>query len=125
MKIFLIILFVLLLPSTSFADGRAVFGNICASCHLQGLNGAPKFGNRADWASRIKEGKLDLIAEAYGGIRLMPAKGGKPDLSIEDFSAAAVYMANEAGANWQIPNENEYQRMKRKLKNKEPSFSLK
>lgn len=111
----ILMLFVFLLPSTAFADGRSVFNNVCASCHLQGVNGAPKFGNRVDWAPRIKEGKINLIAEAYGGVRLMPAKGGKPDLSIEAFSAAVVYMANQSGGNWKLPNESEYQMIARKL----------
>jgi cytochrome c5 len=98
------------------ADGRAVFTKVCASCHFEGINGAPKLGNRADWAARIKEGKVDLIAEAYGGVRLMPAKGGKPDLSIEAFSEALVYMVNKSGADWTVPNEKEYKLIARKLK---------
>lgn len=107
-----------MLPSIAFADGKAVFNQVCASCHLRGMNGAPKLGNRTDWAARIKEGKVDLISEVDGGVRLMPAKGGKPDLSIEAFSGALVYMVNSSGANWSIPNEKEYQRIANKLKNK-------
>lgn len=104
-----------MLPSLAFADGQAVFNQVCASCHLQGINGAPKLGSHADWAARIKEGKVDLIAEAYGGVRLMPAKGGKSDLSIEAFSAAVIYMANQAGADWKALNQTEHQKITRKL----------
>jgi len=112
----LIILITIALPSLALADGRAVFNQVCASCHIQGLNGAPKLGNRADWAARIKEGKVDLTAEAYSGVRLMPAKGGKPDLSIEAFSEALVYMVNKSGADWTVPNEKEYKLIARKFK---------
>ena len=35
----------------------------------------------------------------------MPARGGKPELSVADFGAAVVYMANQAGANWKEPDE--------------------
>jgi hypothetical protein len=34
----------------------------------------------------------------------MPAKGGKPDLSIEKFSEAVVYMVNKSGGNWKTPD---------------------
>ncbi len=111
----LYLLFACLLPSLALADGKVVFNQVCASCHLQGVNGAPKLGNRADWADRIKEGKVDLITEAYGGVRLMPAKGGKPDLSIENFSAAVIYMANQAGADWKALSQTEQQKIALKL----------
>jgi cytochrome c5 len=110
----LFILISIALPSLALADGKAIFNQFCASCHIQGMNGAPKLGSRADWAARIKEGKVDLIAEAYGGVRLMPAKGGKPDLSIEEFSTAVIYMANQAGADWKALNQTEHQIIARK-----------
>jgi hypothetical protein len=34
----------------------------------------------------------------------MPAKGGKADLSVEDFSLAVVYMAQAAGSKWKEPD---------------------
>lgn len=111
----LYLLFACIFPSLALADGKAVFNQVCASCHLQGMNGAPKLGDHTDWSARIKEGKVDLIAEAYDGVRLMPAKGGKPDLSIEDFSAAVIYMANQAGADWKALNQTEHQKIARKL----------
>jgi hypothetical protein len=30
----------------------------------------------------------------------MPAKGGKPDLLVEDFSEAVNLMVNQSGGNW-------------------------
>jgi len=35
----------------------------------------------------------------------MPPKGGKPDLTVAEFSSAVVYMANQTGANWKVPDE--------------------
>jgi hypothetical protein len=35
----------------------------------------------------------------------MPPKGGRPELTVADFAAAVVYMANQAGASWQDPDE--------------------
>lgn len=74
-----------------------------------------KFQNNRDWASIIKEGKIHVIAEAYNGVRKMPAKGGKPDLTLEDFSGALIYMVNASGGNWSTPTEQEYIKIKNKL----------
>jgi mono/diheme cytochrome c family protein len=120
----LIFLLLLLIYDYVLADGQQVFNEVCASCHAQGLAGAPRFGNRVDWAPRIKEGKVDLIAEAYMGVRLMPPKGGKPDLSIEEFSSAVVYMANHAGANWQMPTPHEYEKINKMIKKKSKPNSM-
>lgn len=81
----LYLLFVFLLPSLALVDEKAVFNQVCASCFLQGINGAPKLGNRADWAARIKEVKVDLIA--------------------------VIYMANQAGADWKALNQTEHQKI--------------
>ena len=108
----------LLISNLACADGQQVFNQVCASCHTQGMLGAPKFGNAADWAPRIKEGKVDLIAEAYMGVRLMPPKGGQPDLSLKEFSSAVIYMTNQAGADWQMPTPNEYQKIKKMMAKK-------
>lgn len=114
----LIFLLFLLISDHVFADGQQVFNEVCASCHAQGLVGAPRFGNRLDWAPRIKEGKVDLIAEAYMGVRLMPPKGGKPDLSLEEFSSAVIYMTKHAGANWYMPSTYEYEKINKMIKKK-------
>ena len=108
----------LLISNLACADGKQVFNQVCASCHTQGMIGAPKFGNAADWAPRIKEGKVDLIAEAYMGVRLMPPKGGQPDLSLKEFSSAVIYMTNHAGADWQMPTPYEYQKIKKMMAKK-------
>lgn len=84
-------------------EGSVVFSEACASCHASGALGAPKFGNRADWAPRIKQGYDTLIKHAVEGIRQMPARGGNPDLSDIEVARAVAYMANEAGAKFTPP----------------------
>src|SRR5512139_909960 len=32
--------------------GKKVFGNVCSMCHASGAAGAPKFGNKDEWAPR-------------------------------------------------------------------------
>jgi hypothetical protein len=34
----------------------------------------------------------------------MPAKGGKPDLSVDHFAKALVYMVNQSGGTWKDPD---------------------
>lgn len=84
-------------------EGSVVFSEACASCHTSGALGAPKFGNKADWAPRIKQGYDTLIKHAVEGIRQMPARGGNPDLSDIEVARAVAYMANEAGAKFTPP----------------------
>jgi len=52
----------------------------------------------------IKEGQAILTAHGYVGIRGMPAKGGKSDLSVENFAKALVYMVNQSGGAWKDPD---------------------
>jgi mono/diheme cytochrome c family protein len=106
--IFLFFVLTLTISLTSYAGGESTYKSVCIACHASGMNGAPKFQNNRDWASIIKEGKVHVIAEAYNGVRKMPAKGGKPDLALEDFSEALIYMVNASGGNWSKPTEQEY-----------------
>lgn len=81
------------------------YKTVCAVCHAAGVAGAPKVGDKVKWAPLIKEGQAQLTAHGYVGVRGMPAKGGKPDLSVKDFAASLVYMVNLSGGNWQNPDD--------------------
>jgi hypothetical protein len=45
----------------------------------------------------------------------MPPKGGKADLTLEDFSAALNYMVNKSGGNWQVPDKKMLQNIKNEV----------
>jgi cytochrome c5 len=95
----------LLFSGAAFAQSaEATYKQVCMSCHAAGVLNAPKFGDKAKWAPLIAEGQVTLTAHAYVGVRAMPAKGGNPNLSIEGFSDALVYMVNNSGGNWKSPN---------------------
>ena len=95
----------LAIPATVIAaDGAQVYQSTCAVCHTAGVAGAPKLGDRKVWAPLIEEGQAILTAHGYVGVRGMPAKGGKPDLSVEGFAAAVVYMVNASGGKWSEPD---------------------
>ena len=38
------------------ADGKAVYDKTCVACHASGVANAPKLGDKAAWAPRIKTG---------------------------------------------------------------------
>src|SRR5215218_9694899 len=74
------------------ASGQQTFAQVCSSCHESGAMGAPKFGSKADWAPRIKQGKQTLYQHAINGFGAMPPKGGQSSLSNKDVQAAVDYM---------------------------------
>ena len=76
--------------------GKATFEQVCTACHTAGVLGAPKFGDKAAWAPRIKQGKDTLYNHALHGFNAMPAKGGNASLPDADVKAAVDYMVNAA-----------------------------
>ena len=83
--------------------GAAVYTAVCAACHGTGQAGSPKVGDAGAWGPRIKQGYDTLVQHAVQGIRLMPAKGGNPDLDDVEVARAVVYMANQSGAKFKEP----------------------
>ena len=71
------------------ADGKATYDAVCGVCHTAGVAGAPKPGDKAAWAPRLKAGKDTLYASALKGKGAMPPKGGNTALS-DDAVRAAV-----------------------------------
>ena len=72
-------------------DGEAVYKQACAACHASGAAGAPKSGDKAAWAPRIKKGEEALVASALKGIGVMPPKGGNASLTEAQIRAAVAY----------------------------------
>ena len=89
----------------AIASGEDTYKAVCATCHATGVANAPKLGDAAKWAPLIAEGQVPLTAHGYVGVRGMPPKGGKPDLTLEGFSEALNYMVNQSGGNWKKPND--------------------
>jgi cytochrome c5 len=83
--------------------GEQVVKEVCATCHQAGVAGAPKIGDAAGWAPRIKQGLNALVASATKGKGAMPPKGGNASLSDDEIARAVVFMANSAGAKFKEP----------------------
>jgi c(7)-type cytochrome triheme protein len=90
------------LTVTAFAadapDGKAIYDRSCAACHATGAAGAPKVGDAAAWAPRIKTGAAALFTSATKGKGVMPPRGGNPALTDAEIKAVVAYMMAQAGA---------------------------
>jgi cytochrome c5 len=86
----------------SMKTGEQVFGAQCTACHATGALGAPKLGDVAAWAPRIKSGFDALLHSALAGKGQMPPQGGG-DFSDFEIARAVVYMAGKAGGTFPEP----------------------
>lgn len=81
-------------------NGTEVFEQVCSTCHGAGIAGAPKAGDKAAWGPRIAEGKATLYDHALKGFQgksgVMPAKGGRTDLSDDLVKQAVDHMVQLA-----------------------------
>ena len=71
--------------------GEALYKQACAVCHVAGVAGAPKFGDKAAWAARVGTGLDGLTASVIKGKGAMPPKGGSA-ASEAEIKAAVQYM---------------------------------
>jgi len=86
--------------STPGRDGKQVYQAGCVACHDPGIAGAPKLGDKGQWAKRIAKGIDTLYASAVNGVTgsagAMPAKGGNPALSNAEVKAAVDYIVAQS-----------------------------
>ncbi|MCD9500305.1 c-type cytochrome [Photobacterium carnosum] len=78
--------------ATSSRPGQVIYDQYCASCHNNGLMGAPKKGDADDWATRMSQGDAVLAKHAIEGFNAMPAKGTCMDCSDDEIVATINYM---------------------------------
>ena len=86
-------------------SGEKVYKAVCVTCHGHGVAGAPKAGNRQAWSPLIAEGYEDLVGSALTGVRMMPPKGGAPELYDIEVARAVVYMVGLSGGKFPEPTE--------------------
>ena len=77
-------------------DGAGAYEAVCKACHGEGIAGAPKAGDKAAWGPRVAQGKDTLYKHAIAGFNgskgVMPAKGGRTDLSDDLIKQAVDHM---------------------------------
>ena len=83
--------------TTSGGGAEENYKKTCATCHNIGVAGAPKFGDAAQWESRIAKGMDTLYSNSINGLPPgMPAKGMCFSCSDDDLKALVDYMVNAA-----------------------------
>ena len=95
-------------------SGAQVYEAVCSECHAGGKHEAPVFADRKRWGRLVREGLDDLVPAALRGIRKMPAKGGKPELSDLEVARAVVHMANAGGGKFAEPTPGDAARWRKK-----------
>lgn len=86
----------------SLKNGEQVYAAQCTACHTAGVAGAPKLGDEATWAPRIKTGVEALLNSALKGKGAMGPQGGG-DFGDLEIARAVVYMSNKSGAKFDEP----------------------
>ncbi len=83
-------------------SGEEVYNTKCMVCHMNGVAGAPKLGDKANWAPRIAKGIDDLAdTSVKGGAAKglnpgMPPKGTCMDCTDAELKAAVEYMVSKS-----------------------------
>lgn len=97
------------------ASGAHIYKEVCAACHNSGVANAPKIGDINAWKKLISEGQIIITAHGYVGVRAMPPRGGKEELSVEQFAEALTYMVNKSGSDWLSPNKSMLEEISREI----------
>lgn len=87
-------------PVQTPLTGPQVYNAACYLCHAApGVGGAPVIGDAAAWGPRLEQGRNVLVQHALNGYQgstgVMPAKGGRPDLSDEEITSAVDYLIGQ------------------------------
>jgi cytochrome c5 len=87
-------------PVATVLSGPQVYNAACYLCHSPpGVPGSPVLGDATAWAPRIAQGIETLNSHALDGFQgaagVMPAKGGRVDLSDAEIIAAVEYMVEQ------------------------------
>lgn len=93
-----------IIPSANAAGaedkGKKIYDATCMACHAAGVAGAPKLGDKANWAPRIAQGMDTLHTHAIKGFQgkagMMPPKGGNMAAKDDDIKAAVDYMVSQS-----------------------------
>lgn len=76
--------------------GEKLFKQACTACHMAGVAGAPKLGDKAAWAPRVKLGVDALVASVVKGKGAMPPRGAAGNATDAEIRATVEYMVAQA-----------------------------
>lgn len=84
----------------AMVDGKEIYENHCVVCHAQGVAGAPKLGDKANWDARVSAAAKrqgGLLASVKNGLNAMPAMGTCMECSEAELQIAIDYMLQAEG----------------------------
>jgi cytochrome c5 len=87
---------------SAMQSGEQVYAAVCQACHAAGVANAPKLGDAAAWAPRLKSGYDALLQAALKGKGAMGPQGGGDHTDLE-IARAVVYLANKGGGKFEEP----------------------
>lgn len=80
---------------TTNPAGEKLYKSACLACHMAGVAGAPKLGDKAAWATLSEKGMDAMMEIAIKGKGAMPARGAtKAD--DDTLKAAVQYMLDKS-----------------------------
>ena len=85
-------------------SGEEIVKEVCAACHQAGVANAPKLGDKASWAPRLKLGLDAMLQTVIKGKGAMPPRAGT-SLTDQELASAVAFMANQAGGKLKDPAE--------------------
>ena len=80
---------------TAPADGRISVATLCQACHVMGIAGAPKLGDKAAWKPRIAKGGDALLSSVKNGLDAMPPNGACANCSDDQLRSVIEYMVEQ------------------------------
>jgi cytochrome c5 len=83
-------------------SGEEIVKEVCGPCHVPGVANAPKLGDKAAWAPRLKLGADGLLQSVIKGKGAMPPRAGT-SLTDAELASAVAFIANQAGGNLKEP----------------------
>ena len=85
-------------PTTAVAAAservKTITDGVCVACHLSGVGGAPKIGDKEAWAARAEKGMDGMVAVAAAGKGAMPPRGGT-DLDDAELASSIQYLMSK------------------------------
>jgi cytochrome c5 len=83
-------------PAPEKSAGEKVYDTTCMACHLMGVAGAPKVGDKTAWTPRIAKGNDALNASVINGLNAMPPRAGNPKLTDAEIQQAVAFMVEKS-----------------------------
>ena len=82
--------------TTAGRSPEDIYKSTCIACHLAGVAGAPKLGDKALWAPRIATGMDAMMTTVLNGKGAMPPRGTCGNCSDDELRATVEYMTSQS-----------------------------